>query len=115
MKLDATLQPGQRITSCVWVCYLGEDLCAKCVLEMPHGSKVCASTLAYHRDRGYGGNSQSHASNFRDGARGCGSASSVNVTFLSIHDFQPRPLARPGQPQLADWSNTATAEPSLYC
>ena len=64
MKLDATLQPGQRITSCVWVCYLGEDLCAKCVLEMPHGSKVCASTLAYHRDRGDGGNSQSHAANF---------------------------------------------------
>ena len=51
----------------------------------------------------------------RDGAGVGGSASSVNVTFLSIHDFRPRPLARPGQPQLADLSNTATAEPSLYC
>jgi hypothetical protein len=51
----------------------------------------------------------------RDGAGVGGSASSVNVTFSSIRDFQPRPLARPGQSQLADWNNTTTAEPSLYC
>ena len=49
----------------------------------------------------------------RDGAGVGGTVSSANVTFLSIRDFQPRPLARPGQSQLADWSNTATAEPSL--
>ena len=54
-------------------------------------------------------------STYGDGAGVGGSASSVNVTFLSIHDFQPRPLARPGQSQLADWNNTTTAEPSLYC
>ena len=51
----------------------------------------------------------------RDGAALGGSVSSVNVTFFSIHDFQPRPLARPGQTLLADWNNTTTAEPSLYC
>ena len=39
----------------------------------------------------------------RDGAGVGGSVSSVNVTIFSIHDFRPRPLARPGQPQLADW------------
>ena len=46
-----------------------------------------------------------------------GSVSSVNVTFFSIRDFQPRPLARPGQSQLADWNNTTTAErrPSRRC
>ena len=46
-----------------------------------------------------------------DGAALGGSVSSVNVTFFSIHDFQPRPLARPGQTLLADWNNTTTAEP----
>ena len=40
--------------------------------------------------------------------RGGGSVSSANVTFLSIHDFQPRPLARPGQSQLADWNRDYT-------
>ena len=45
----------------------------------------------------------------RDGAGVGGSVSSVNVTFFSIHDFQPRPLARPGQTLLADWNNTTTA------
>ena len=38
----------------------------------------------------------------RDGEGGGGSVSSANVTFLSIPDLRPRPLARPGQPQLAD-------------
>ena len=38
----------------------------------------------------------------RVGARGCGSVFSANVTFLSIIDLRPRPLARPGQSQLAD-------------
>ena len=52
---------------------------------------------------------------YGDGAGVGGSASSVNVTFLSIRGFQPRPLAHPGQSQLADWNNTTTAEPSLYC
>ena len=50
-----------------------------------------------------------------DGAGGGGTVSSANVTFFSIHDLRPRPLACPGQPQLANLSNTATAEPSLYC
>ena len=45
----------------------------------------------------------------RVGARGCGSVVSANVTFLSIIDFQPHPLARPGQPRLADWNNITTA------
>ena len=49
------------------------------------------------------------------GADGGGSVSSVNVTFFSIHDFQPRPLARPGQAQLTDWNTTTTPEPLLYC
>ena len=52
---------------------------------------------------------------FRDGAGVGGSVSSVNVTFFSIHDFRPRPLARPGQPQLADWNSTPSAEPLVYC
>ena len=51
---------------------------------------------------------------FRDGAGVGGSVSSVNVTFFSIHDFRPRPLARPGQPQLADWNSTPSAEPLVY-
>jgi hypothetical protein len=63
-KLEASMQPGQHITSCVWVCYLGEDMCAKCTLGLDHGSKECASTLGYHRDRGDGGNSQGAAPNW---------------------------------------------------
>ena len=37
-----------------------------------------------------------------EGAGGGDSVASANVTFLSSHDLRPRPLARPGQPQLAD-------------
>ena len=64
VKLEASMPPGQHITSCVWVCYLGEDMCAKCTLGLDHGSKECASTLGYHRDRGDGGNSQGAAPNW---------------------------------------------------
>ena len=38
------------------------------------------------------------------GGAGVGdSVASVNVTLFSSHDLRPRPLARPGQSQLADW------------
>ena len=63
-ELEATMPPGQHITSCVWVCYLGEDMCAKCALGLQHGAKVCASTIGFHRDRGDGGNSQGAAPNW---------------------------------------------------
>ena len=43
------------------------------------------------------------------------SVPSVNVTLFSTHDLRSLALARPGQSQLADWNNTTTAEPSLYC
>jgi len=42
---------------------LGKDLCPNCVLQLPHGSKRCGSTLAYHRDRGDAANSQDEAMN----------------------------------------------------
>lgn len=63
-KLEATaLQPGQHITSCIWLCYLGEDMCANCALGLEHGAKTHSTTLGYHRDRGDSSNSQCAAAN----------------------------------------------------
>ena len=63
-RLEATaLKPGERITSGVWICYLGEDMCAKCALGLEHGVKAHSTKLAFHRDRGDSGNSQCAAAN----------------------------------------------------
>lgn len=62
-KLESSLPDGQRITNCVWVCYLGRDRCANCQLGVEHGVKRCGTTLGFHRDNGKGANSQGRTMN----------------------------------------------------
>jgi hypothetical protein len=54
-----TEDPSQTYNNFVLVMYCGAAFCANCALDVDHQTKICASTLGYHRDNGDGSNSQS--------------------------------------------------------